>query len=77
MLLLDNNGNNDFTSINYKFKNSGNMANITIYDHNGREIISLVKNELLSMEGWYKWEGNNSQNEKVRTGVYIINIANI
>ena len=68
----DNNGDKDFAQINYKFNDNGNTANITIYDHYGREIIKLAQNELLSTEGFYKWEGNNTKNEKVRGGLYIV-----
>jgi len=65
-------GNRDFTLIHYRLGKPGYMASITIYDIQGREIIRLVKNELLSVEGFYKWEGNNDANEKVRTGTYIV-----
>ncbi len=68
----DQDGNNDFALINYKFDTPGNTVNITIYDHYGRSILQLARNELLASEGFYKWEGNNTQNEKVRSGAYIV-----
>lgn len=68
----DENGNKDFTLINYKFETSGNMANITIFDLSGREMLKLARNELLATEGFYRWDGNNAANEKVRSGPYII-----
>ena len=68
----DENGDKDFALINYKFDSPGNTANITIYDHYGREMIRLASNELLATEGFYKWEGNNSKNEKVRSGAYVV-----
>ncbi len=66
------NGDKDFALINYKFDTPGNTVNITIFDHYGREMLRLVQNELLAMEGFYKWEGNNSKNEKVRSGTYVV-----
>jgi hypothetical protein len=68
----DGNGDKDFALINYKFNSSGNTANITIFDQYGREMLKLAKNDLLASEGFYQWDGNNTQNEKVRTGVYIV-----
>jgi hypothetical protein len=68
----DENGDKDFAMINYKFETSGNMVNITIFDPKGREMIKLARNELLAAEGFYRWDGNNALNEKVRTGPYII-----
>jgi hypothetical protein len=35
-------------------------------------MIRLVSNELLATEGFYKWEGNNTKNEKVRSGAYVV-----
>jgi hypothetical protein len=68
----DQNGDKDFALINYKFDTSGNTVNIIIFDRYGREIIRLAQNELLATEGFYKWEGNNTNNEKVRSGVYVV-----
>ena len=48
------------------------MVNITIFDQKGREMIKLARNELLATEGFYRWDGNNTQNEKVRSGPYIV-----
>ncbi|HWZ23587.1 MAG TPA: hypothetical protein VNW06_13080, partial [Cytophagaceae bacterium] len=62
----------DFALINYKFDTPGNTANITIFDRYGREMLCLASNELLATEGFYKWEGNNTKNEKVRSGTYIV-----
>ncbi len=68
----DNNGDKDFAMINYSFNTAGNTVNIKIFDFSGREIIQLAHNELLGSEGFYKWEGNNTENEKVRSGLYIV-----
>lgn len=68
----DENGYNDFALIHYKFDKPGNVVNITIFDPYGRETIQLARNELLATEGFYRWDGNNALNEKVRTGLYIV-----
>lgn len=68
----DENGHNDYTLIHYKFNKPGNMVNITIFDPYGRETLQLARNEFLATEGFYRWDGNNALNEKVRTGLYIV-----
>ncbi len=68
----DENGDKDYTLINYKFDTPGNTVNITIFDDYGREMIKLARNELLATEGFYRWDGNNQHREKVRSGAYIV-----
>jgi hypothetical protein len=68
----DNDGEKDFTYIIYKFTEAGYTLNAKIYDAKGREIRTLAKSELLSSEGKLMWDGINDDNQKARTGIYII-----
>jgi hypothetical protein len=68
----DNDGDKDFTFINYKFSETGYTINIRIYDANGREIRNLVRNELLGSEGKFQWDGVDNENQKARIGIYIV-----
>ena len=68
----DNDGDKDYTFINYKFSETGYTINIRIYDANGREIRNLVRNELLGSEGKFQWDGVDNENQKARIGIYIV-----
>lgn len=68
----DNNGFEDVLLINYAFETTGNVANIQIFDTEGRKIRQLVSNELLALKGTFSWEGRNDDNEKARAGIYIL-----
>ncbi len=68
----DGDGLIDFTTINYFANTSGNVANIIIFDVQGREIKKIAQNQSLSTEGMFQWDGTNANGEKVRTGTYIV-----
>ena len=68
----DNDGFEDVLNINYSFDNTGNVANVIIYDAEGREIKQLVNNELLATQGTITWDGSTENNTKARSGLYII-----
>jgi hypothetical protein len=68
----DNDGNEDFATINYKFPSPGYVANITIFDASGRPIRYLQKNSLSGTTGYYRWDGLDDKNRKLPQGIYII-----
>jgi len=68
----DNDGYNDFTTIRYEAQLAGTVANITIFDANGREVKHLVKNELLARNGFFQWDGLDERSRKVPMGYYIL-----
>lgn len=67
----DGDGDRDFTTINYTADKNGFMANITVYDSNGRLIKHLVKNELLASQGFFQWDGTDNQHRKAPVGYYV------
>jgi hypothetical protein len=70
----DSDGEKDFTWITYQFTEPGYTANIRIYDVKGREIRTLARNELLSSNGQFQWDGTDDEGKKARVGIYIAHV---
>ena len=67
----DNDGRDDIATIQYKTTEPGYVANITIYDANGRPVRSLVKNATLGLQGYWIWDGLDDKKLKLAVGTYI------
>ncbi|MEO8764731.1 MAG: lamin tail domain-containing protein [Ginsengibacter sp.] len=68
----DNDGNDDFATINYSFAAPGYVANMTIFDATGRVVRYLQRNALSGVKGYYRWDGLDDKNQKLPQGIYII-----
>lgn len=68
----DNDGTNDFITIDYSFPSAGYVTNITIFDASGRPVRYLQKNSLSGIKGYYRWDGLDDKNRKLPQGIYII-----
>ena len=68
----DNDGNDDFATINYNFPSSGYIANITVFDASGRPVRFLEKNSLNGITGFYRWDGLDDKAKKLPQGIYVI-----
>ena len=68
----DNDGRDDIASIQYKTTEPGYIANITIYDANGRPVRNLVKNGTLGLQGYWTWDGLDDKRLKLPVGTYIL-----
>ena len=68
----DNDGYNDVLNIYCKSDTPGKMINIVIYDAKGRQIKYLVRNQLMSNESVYTWDGITEGNQKANVGIYIV-----
>jgi hypothetical protein len=68
----DNDGHDDITTIQYKVVDPGFVANITIYDAQGRPVRYLVKNGTLGSRGQWNWDGLDEKGNKLPVGTYII-----
>jgi len=68
----DNDGLNDVLNITYQFDAPGYVANVTIYDRNGRQIKQVANNELLGNKGSFIWDGISDENQKARIGIYVL-----
>lgn len=68
----DNDGFDDFLTINYQFPQQGYVGNITIYDAAGRPVRYLVKSGLLAPRGLFRWDGLGENNRQLPIGPYIV-----
>lgn len=68
----DNDGTDDYATIQYQFPEPGNVINITIFDASGRPVKYLQKNTLAGIKGFYRWDGLDEKNKKLPQGIYII-----
>lgn len=68
----DNDGHDDIATINYQVTEAGYVANITIFDANGRLVKYFVKNALLGLKGNWNWDGLNENGQKLPVGTYIV-----
>lgn len=67
----DNDGHDDITTISYQVTEPGFVANVSIFDANGRLVRYLVKNALLGLKGSWNWDGLNENGQKLSIGTYI------
>ena len=68
----DNDGMDDFATIDYLFPTAGYVASITIFDAAGRAVRYLQRNALCGIKGSYRWDGLGEKNQSLPVGIYII-----
>jgi len=68
----DNDGQDDFATIDYSFPSPGYVANITIFDANGRTVRYLQRNALCGIKGNFRWDGLGEKFQKLPVGIYVI-----
>lgn len=68
----DGDGVDDVATIQYQLAETGYVANVSIFDASGRLVRYLVKNDLLSQKGFWKWDGLGERQNKLPIGTYII-----
>jgi hypothetical protein len=68
----DNDGRDDLATISYKVDEAGFVANVIIFDANGRLVRHLVKNDLLQLKGSWNWDGLGENRKKLPIGTYIV-----
>jgi len=68
----DNDGFEDYLQINYRFKEAGIVANVSIYNDQGLLIKRLAKNTTLASEGFLIWDGMNENGQRASLGIYIV-----
>ncbi len=67
-----NSGYANFTTIQCRFPNNGNMASIMILDASGRKIKSIISHKSIGAKENFKWEGLDDNSQQVRMGAYIV-----
>ena len=70
----DNDGFEDVLRILYNFSQPDRVANVNIYNDQGKLIKKLIRNETTAAKGEWIWDGLDENNAKVKTGIYIIYI---
>ncbi|MDD4234435.1 MAG: lamin tail domain-containing protein [Bacteroidales bacterium] len=68
----DSDGIDDRLIINYAFEEAGSVANIAVYNTNGRFITWIAQNTSLAAEGVLYWDGLDNKNLRCPIGIYII-----
>lgn len=68
----DGDGFEDILSINYTLEQPGFIANVRIFDAQGRQVKDLLQNELLGTRGTMIWEGDTDEGSRARIGIYVI-----
>jgi len=68
----DNDGMDDFATIDYTFPQPGCVANITIFDISGRPVRYLQQNALCGIKGIYRWDGLGEKEQALPIGIYIV-----
>ena len=68
----DNDGQDDFATLDYHFPEPGYTANITIFNALGRPVRYLQKNALCGTVGNFRWDGLGEKNQQLAVGVYVI-----
>lgn len=65
-------GQPDYTQIKYSFDQGGFVANVKVFDPQGRTIKQIANNEVLGTEGFFRWDGDRDDGTKVRIGYYMV-----
>lgn len=68
----DNDGYNDFAAIEYQLGEPGYVANVRIFDANGRIVRHLVNNATLGATGRFRWDGLDDRLAKLPIGMYVV-----
>ena len=68
----NNDGYEDFLSINWEFERSDLMASISVYNSGGILINVLINNELIGNSGTQFWNGTDERGMKLSSGIYIV-----
>lgn len=62
----------DFAMIRFQFDQGGYIANIRVVDAAGRLIRNIAEGELLGVEGFLRWDGEDDHGSTVRMGYYLL-----
>jgi len=68
----DDDGQQDFATLNFHLDQPGYAATVTVYDALGRLTRRLVRNETLPTTGFVQWDGVDDKGHKAAVGYYIL-----
>ncbi len=65
-------GYNDLLKIVYDFKNTNNVVSVYIWSSAGYEVVKLQESVNVGPEGFFTWDGVDSNGQLLNSGIYII-----
>lgn len=68
----DNDGRDDVATISYQFPSAGYVANITVFDAQGRPVRYLQRNALCGIQGNFRWDGLGERYQSLSVGIYVV-----
>jgi hypothetical protein len=70
----DDDGQQDFATLNYQLDQPGYVGSVTVYDALGRLTRRLLRNESLPITGFVQWDGTDDSGHKATIGYYILHV---
>ncbi|QKG58530.1 lamin tail domain-containing protein [Hymenobacter sp. BRD128] len=70
----DDDGQQDFTTLNYELDQPGYVGSVTVYDAQGQLTRRLLRNESLPTTGFVQWDGLNEHGRKAAVGYYLVHV---
>jgi hypothetical protein len=62
----------NFALIHYNFDRGGYVANVKIFDSQGRNVKGIANNDILGTRGFYRWDGDRDDGTKASLGYYMV-----
>ncbi len=72
VIVPDNDGFQDFTTIQYVFPNKSYIGNVYVFDIEGNKVSTIAENQSFAAEGFFSWAGTNEKGDRLRLGIYMI-----
>ena len=70
----DDDGQQDFTTLNYQLDQPGYVGSVTVYDALGQLTRRLLRNESLPTTGFVQWDGLDEHGRKAAVGYYLVHV---
>lgn len=71
----DLDGFEDVLQINYRFKKTGNMLTLSIFNDRGKIVRQLYRSYSLGETGVLTWDGQDDAQQRLPVGIYILHLA--
>jgi hypothetical protein len=68
----DNDGIDDFTTINYQFPEPGYVVTLAVFDAAGRTVKMIARNMLCGAKGYFRWNGLDEHGNRLSSGIYVL-----
>ncbi len=68
----DNDGHQDHLIIHHNLPDVNYIVSIDAYTRSGAHVCHITDNQLVAQQGYTLWDGTNSKNETIPTGLYVL-----